>query len=139
MIDAKRYAVSEEVPAKIVNAVRTKKNKIMILEAIAVATFFLEFGFLLRHRWVVLFVDNEPVKWAGVKGYSKNQELTEWMHCILARCNVQDLRVWFHWISTDYNPSDGFSRPLEFQNFDQLFVDMNAERFYLRIPESPAH
>lgn len=89
------FCVSDKVPIDVLGKIGTRKNKIMILEALAVEAVFHLFGGILRSRFVDIHVDNKAVWGAGAKGYSKNPELTDVAHSFLTLSTVLDAKPWF--------------------------------------------
>ena len=61
---------------------------------------------------VVWFIDNKAVFSAAVKGTADSsatdmEEILIYSHLLFAKYNI---RVWFEWVDSDSNPSDGLSR-----------------------------
>ena len=85
-------------------------NHIMRIEALAVVVGIVLLAEYFRGRTLVWFVDNSSALGAFLKGHSRDPLLhvfTQLIHLLLFKL---DVRVWWEWVETDANWSDGASR-----------------------------
>ena len=98
------------VPKPVLQAFQDRETQIAPLEALAVLQATLLFRHIIQHRDVLLFVDNQAVCSALVRGSSSSDDTAH----IVALCHLMwaslDARVWIEWVPSDDNPSDGLSR-----------------------------
>lgn len=67
----------------------------------------------LKRRSVLCFVDNAVALHGFVKGTSVNVAIGRASHLLHLLTFICECHVWFEWVGTDYNWSDGISRGLE--------------------------
>ena len=61
-------------------------------------------------RDIVWFIDNETVCASAVRGTSSMQEVSAILDASIVCLSRQNTRVWYEWIDSKSNPSDGLSR-----------------------------
>ena len=101
---------SLDVPWDMVASWMPRKTQIFPAEAFAVYAAASEHIGQLAGRDLVVFIDNEAAAAAMIRGSSSTADvgaMAQAVHWLLMR---HDCRVWFEWIDSDSNPSDGLSR-----------------------------
>ena len=98
------------VPTLVTQDLEERATQIAPLEALAVLQATLCFAQQLHQRDVLLFVDNQAIVAALVRGTSPSPDIAR----IVSACHlvwaVLGARVWVEWVPTDSNVSDGLSR-----------------------------
>ena len=65
---------------------------------------------ILRGRDIIWFIDNEAATSALVRGASSQEDVHEIAQYAQLLFHLLGARIWFEWIDSDSNPSDGLSR-----------------------------
>jgi hypothetical protein len=103
----------------------------MVLEALAILRFVRREDHNLRNRRVTFLCDNQAVKWALVKGWSKNRELSDIVADIIFLCNELGCDYWVHYVGTKRNPADTPSRPSDADpSFNEFRRAFGVKRFW---------
>ena len=92
-------------------------NPIAICEAAVIAAAALAEAPTLAGRTVVWFVDNTTALHAFVKGTSANEAVERAAQCVHFLSLKYDFRIWFEFIDSGANWSDGISRELHDDQF----------------------
>ena len=98
--------VDKDILAKLV----PRKTQIVVCEAIVVPQVMAAYPAFFENAQVVWFVDNEAACSSLVRGASRHGDiavLAALAHLAALRYSCQ---LWFEWIDSDSNPSDGLSR-----------------------------
>ena len=102
--------LASTVPEQVLDALQERATQIAPLEALAVLWATLAFKEELCNRDVILFVDNQAVCSALVRGSSSSDDIAT----IVALCHLVwaafCTRVWIEYVPSDDNPADGLSR-----------------------------
>ena len=67
-------------------------------------------GSRLAGRDIIWFIDNEDVCASAVRGTSSLLEVSATLNSAIVCLSRQNSRVWYEWIDSKSNPSDGLSR-----------------------------
>ena len=98
------------VPKPTLDAFQERETQIAPLEALAVLQASLLYKHVLRNCDILLFVDNQAVCSALVRGSSPSDDIAH----IVALCHLLwaslEARVWLEYVPSADNPSDGLSR-----------------------------
>ena len=85
-------------------------RKIAQLELLMVLDTFLSAAHVMRGRRGVFFIDNIAALMSLVRGSSRNEDLDAMASMIRGLCMELDISVYFEWIQSKSNWSDGISR-----------------------------
>ena len=87
-----------------------RKTQIFACEAVAVPQLIIQLQDVFAGRDVVWYIDNEAACSSLVRGASRQEDvglLSGIAHLIMMLLHC---RIWFEWVDSDSNPSDGLSR-----------------------------
>ena len=98
--------ISSELQAQF----EARDTQIIVAEALALLTVGLSVGEGLAGRDCLWFIDNEAVASAAIRGSSGMQEVSTILDAAVVTHAQLGARIWFEWIDSKSNPSDGLSR-----------------------------
>ena len=87
-----------------------RATQIFACEAIAIPEAVMNDAEALAGRDITWFIDNEPACSSFIRGCSKCEDVSEVVAIGLLQLQKLNCRVWFEWIDSEANPSDGLSR-----------------------------
>jgi len=98
------------LPQEIVDTWIHRKTQIFAAEAVVPILAMILEPDIFKGKDVVWFIDNEPAVSSLIRGSTKAEDVGH----LAAAAQIQALRlgaaVWFEWVASDDNPSDGLSR-----------------------------
>ena len=98
------------LPPEALQLFTPRKTQIFACEAIAVPEALRFDGKAVAGRDVTWFIDNEAACSSFIRGASRSEDVSEVVAIALLMCQMLNTRIWFEWIDSDSNPSDGLSR-----------------------------
>ena len=87
-----------------------RKQQIFAAEAIAVPEAILDAPEALAGRQVTWYIDNESACSSFIRGASRQEDVSEIIAIALLSVAKINAVIWFEWIDSHSNPSDGLSR-----------------------------
>ncbi len=87
-----------------------RKTQFVMAEAFAIVACLLTSHELFRYRDVIWFVDNEAVCAAAIRGTSSAADVADVVGTVACLSAKLQARVWYEWIDSAANVSDGLSR-----------------------------
>ena len=94
----------------LIRSLLPRETQICACEALAVPQGILVQGHQWRGRDLIWFIDNEAACSSMVRGGSTADDVSEVAALAHLLLLVFEIQVWFEWIDSDSNPSDGLSR-----------------------------
>ena len=119
---AKRSAARCTCPQEILRAMQLKKTYIGQLELLAMLLPYWTEPELFAGKDVIHFVDNTSAIYCAIKDYSKSPDSARIVHCLHAVLVAFDVTVWFEYVPSKENISDGPSR-----GDDELIIGLGAK------------
>ena len=118
-------------PQEILEAMQKKLTYIGQLELIAILLPYWSEPKRFQGRDVIHFVDNTSAIYCAIKDYSKSANSARIVHCIHAVLVAFDINVWFEYVPSKENISDGPSR-----GDDELTDDLGFEIGEAKLPSA---
>ena len=106
----KPQGFSLKVNASITDKLIVRKQQIMAVEAFASVAALHTSPDLFKGSDVVWFVDNESAASSLIRGAARPEDIDKISVMASLRANRLRSRIWWEWIDSDSNPSDGLSR-----------------------------
>ena len=101
---------TESLPEAALSMFTPRATQIFACEAIAIPEAVMNDAEALAGRDITWFIDNEPACSSFIRGCSKCEDVSEVVAIGLLQLQKLNCRVWFEWIDSEANPSDGLSR-----------------------------
>ena len=124
---------TQVLPWELIEEWLPRSNQIAMVELFAPILAVMILGEELRGRSVVIFIDNESVESALIKGYSSREDLCELTAVFWDQCESLKIECYIDRVSTDANIADGPSR--DYQTFWDLADRLGWHRIHSSIPE----
>jgi hypothetical protein len=108
--EVRKTAACRTCPQEILRSMLPKMTYIGQLELIAILLPYWSEPERFAGRDVIHFVDNTSAIYCAIKDYSKSPDSARIVHCIHAILVAFDINVWFEYVPSKENISDGPSR-----------------------------
>ena len=109
-IDNKYKACSINTPADILFSLAPRDTQIIPLELLAATGLLYTFRKDIENKDLLMFIDNQSVCGALVKGASRSRDIQQLTSAFHAMCAKLRVRVWVEWVPSESNPADILSR-----------------------------
>ena len=108
--DRKPMGFSLKVNESITANLAPRKQQILAVESFAALAAFHTSPDVFEGEDVVWFVDNEAAVSSLIRGGARPEDIDKIAALTTIASNAASTRVWWEWIDSDSNPSDGLSR-----------------------------